>query len=135
MLQEAAREHDKALRQARAKLQRAEGEARAAKQAAASAAARVQEVEAAAALKDVQLDAAVQQVVGRGAILLNALPSLLSGKSLPHACATRSAGVCVWLQGCKLTLVALLLVVQMYADAASSFASCRAAGVADAARA
>lgn len=62
LLQEAAREHDKAMRQVRAKLQRAEGEARAAKQAVAAAAARVQELEAAAAQKDVQLDSAVQQV-------------------------------------------------------------------------
>lgn len=78
-LQEAAREHDKALRQTRAKLQRAEGEAQAAKQAAAAAAARVQELEAAAAHKDVQLEAAVQQVGGEdaGVLCLCSLPACL----------------------------------------------------------
>ena len=61
-MQEAGQEHDRAMRQARAKLQRAEADARAAKQAAAAAAARAAELETAGAQKDVQLDAAVQQV-------------------------------------------------------------------------
>lgn len=60
--QEVAREHDKALRQVRAKLQRTETELRAAKQQAAAATTRAAELEGINAQKDLQLDAAVQQV-------------------------------------------------------------------------
>lgn len=96
MPQEAAREHDKALRQARAKLQRAEGEARAAKQAAAAAAARVQELEAAAAQKDVQLDGAVQQVGGRGAVLLNACRCFrAANRCRMHVSTAQCSSVCL----------------------------------------
>lgn len=60
-VQEAAREHDRALRQVRAKVQRTETDLRAARQQAAAAAARASELEGASSQKDLQLDAAVQQ--------------------------------------------------------------------------
>ncbi len=63
--QEATREHDKSMRQMRAKLQRTEAELRSAKQQATQQAARVQELEAANAKKYLQLDTAVQQARGQ----------------------------------------------------------------------
>jgi hypothetical protein len=72
-LQEAQRAHDKALRQARGRQQRAEADACSVRQAAAEAAARAQAAEEAAAGKDLQLDAAVQQV-GTGAGLATTPP-------------------------------------------------------------
>lgn len=60
-MQEAAREQDKLVRQARAKQQRAETDVKSAKQAVAQLAGQVQQLEELTAKKDLQLDAAVQQ--------------------------------------------------------------------------
>lgn len=62
LLQDLGREHEKALRTARAKLQRAETDLRGARQQAAQLGARVQELESLNAKKDLQLDAAAQEV-------------------------------------------------------------------------
>lgn len=73
-IQDLTREHDKALRSTRAKLQRAEAELRGSKQAATEAAARVSELESLVAKKDLQLDAAAQQVGAISSQLLLYMP-------------------------------------------------------------
>lgn len=102
--QELAREHDKALRSTRAKLQRTESELRGAKQVAADAAARLSELESLNAKKDLQLDAAAQQV-GLMQHELEALRQGLSNRQAAMLEAARSEFAAA-LDGCRADLEA-----------------------------
>lgn len=86
-MQDLGREHDKALRQARAKLQRTETELRSSKHQAAEALGRAQELEALNAKKDLQLDAAVQQVT----LMQHELEALRQGLSSRQAAMLETA--------------------------------------------